>query len=130
MALINVYQGAVTAGTTNGTQVSTGGTYTAPISFDLNASQNETAKATLAVRTNSGYVTSGTTIIQDAGDTNDRVKLSWTENGPYADSISTAAPITATNTLFYAKASSADTELPTLDRSVSLKISYQIAAAS
>lgn len=130
MALINVYQGAVTAGTTNGTQVSTGGTYTAPISFDLNASQNETATATLAIRTNSGYVTSGTTTIEDVSDTNDRVKLSWTENGTYGNSISTATPITATNTLFYLRASSADTELPTLDRSVSLKISYQIAAAS
>lgn len=127
--LVNIYQGSVTAGGTDGTKVSTDGTYTAPIDVELDASQNESKIIPLAVRADSGYKTTGTTTIQDLGDTNDRWKLSWTAGGSFADTISTDNAITAVNTLFYAKASSADTELPKTDRSASLKVSSKITAA-
>ena len=130
MALINIYQGAVTAGATNGSQVSLDNTFTAPISVDLDASQNESKIITLAVRTNTGYTTSGTTTITDLNDTNDRWKFSWTQNGTFADTITTADAITATNTLFYAQVSSDDSELPATDRSVNISVTAKITTAS
>lgn len=47
MALINIYSGTVTAGGTNGTQVSTSGTYTAPVDISLDAQQNESKTVAL-----------------------------------------------------------------------------------
>lgn len=129
MALINIYQGAVTAGGTNGTQVSTSGSYSTPIVFELDASQNESKVVALAIRTDSGYTTTGTVTIADYGDTNDRLKLSWTQNGTFTDSITTTNAITDVNTLFYCKASSDSSESPTSDRSASLHVTAKIIVA-
>ena len=123
---INVYMNNPTADSTDGTAVSTDGAYTAPISFVLDASQNESQTLKLAIRTEAGYITSGMTTISDENDTDDRLKLSWTENGTFSDSISTANSISSVNTIFYAKASSADTEAPQTDRSASFKINAVI----
>jgi len=125
---INVYMNNPTAGGTDGTAVSTGGDFTAPISFSLDASQNESQTLQLGIRTQTGYTTTGTTVIQDSGDTNDRLKLCWTSDGTFADSISTASAITDVNTIFYARASSDSTETPKTDRSISLKVSCVIAS--
>ncbi|MBR0103130.1 MAG: hypothetical protein IJQ01_06490 [Selenomonadaceae bacterium] len=125
---INVYKNNPTSGGTDGTAVSTDGIFTAPISFVLDASQNESQIQKLAIRTEEGYVTSGTTTITDNNDTNDRLKLSWTENGTFADSISTANSISSVNTIFYAQASSANTENPQTDRSASFKVDCVIAS--
>ena len=62
---INIYQDNPTAGAQDGTKVSTGGTFESPISFNLNAEENEVAVITLAVRTEAGYKTKGTTVIAD-----------------------------------------------------------------
>lgn len=129
-AYINVYQNNPTAGGTDGTAVSTGGAYTAPITVSLDASQNETKTVKLAIRTEAGYTTSGNTVISDNGDTNDRWKLCMTENGTFADSITISSAITNANVIFYAKASSVDTESPSTDRSVSLQVQTVIAAAN
>lgn len=125
---INIYMNNPTANATDGTAVSTDGDFTAPISFILDASQNESQKKKLAIRTEAGYVTSGTTTISDNNDTNDRLKLSWTENGTYADSISTANAISSVNTIFYAQASSSSLESPQTDRSANFKVNCVIAA--
>ncbi len=125
---INVYMNNPTAGGTDGTAVSTDGAFTAPISFSLDASQNEDQVLQLAIRTQSGYQTMGTTVIQDSGDTNDRLKLCWTSGGDFADSISTADAITSVNTIFYARASSSSSETPQTDRSISLQVSCVIAS--
>ena len=127
-AYINVYKNNPTAGGTDGTAVSTGGDNTSPINFTLDASQNETQTLKLAIRTQSGYVTTGTTTISDQNDTNDRLKLCWTENGTFADSISTEDAITAVNKIFYAQASSAETENPTTDTSASFVVNCVIAS--
>lgn len=123
---INIYMNNPTAGGIDGTAVSTDGDFTAPISFTLDASLNESQTQKLAIRTESGFVTKGTTTISDNNDTNDRLKLCWTENGTFADSISTANSIDSVNTIFYAQASSADTETPQTDRSINFKITCQI----
>ena len=126
-AYINVYMNNPTAGATDGTAVSTDGAYTAPISFILDASQNESQIQKLAIRTEEGYITTGTTTISDDNDTDDRLELCWTQDGTFADSISTANAISSVNTIFYAKASAADTENPQTDRSASFKVNCVIA---
>ena len=124
---INIYMNNPTAGATDGTAVSTDGANTAPISFTLDASQEATQILPLAIRTEAGYITSGTTTISDDNDTNDRLKLCWTQDGTFTDSISTADAITSVNKIFYAKASSASTENPQTDRSASFKVNCVIA---
>lgn len=129
-AYINVYKNNPTAGGTDGTAVSTGGAYTSPITVALNASQSESKTVKLAIRCESGYTTVGDTTIADSGDTNDRWKLCLTENGTFADSITISTAIANANVVFYAKASSASTETPATDRSVSLQITTTIVTAS
>lgn len=125
---INLYKNNPTAGATDGTAVSTDGAFTAPFSFTLDASQNESQTLQAAIRTVSGYQTTGDTIIQDNNDTNDRLKLCWTADGTFADSISTANSISSVNTIFFIKATSADTENPQTDRSASIKVTTKIVA--
>lgn len=127
-AYINLYSNNPTVGLTDGTAISTDGTYTSPLTVSLDASQNESKTVKLAIRTETGYTTTGNTTIADNGDTNDRWKLCLTENGTFTDSITISNAITDTNTIFFAKASSADTETPTTDRSVSLRVTAVIAA--
>lgn len=123
---INLYTNNPTAGATDGTAVSTGGTFLAPISFTLDASENESQTVKLGVRTEQGYIASGVSIA-DQNDTNDRLKLCLTANGTFTDSISIGS-VSAVNTIFYARASSADTENPQTDRSTSFKVSGVIAS--
>ena len=127
-AYINVYKNNPTEGATDGTAVSTDGDNTSPIEFTLDAEQNESETVKLAVRTESGYVTTGTTTIADLNDTNDRLKLCWTADGTFADSITTANAISSVNTIFYAQASSSSTENPQTDRSASFQVSCVIAS--
>lgn len=128
-AYINIYMNNPTEGSTDGTAVSTDGAFTAPINFTLDATQNESKTETCAIRTESGFMTVGTTIISDENDTDDRLKLCWTADGEFADSISTSEAIINENKLFYVKASSADTESPQTDQSIKLKINCVIATA-
>lgn len=125
---INVYKNNPTAGGTDGTAISTNGNFTAPLNFTLDASIGESAVQKCAIRTEAGYTTSGTTTITDYNDTNDRLKLCWTENGTFADSISTANAITDENTIFYVQAGSSTAESPTTDRGISIKVSCVVAA--
>ncbi len=125
---INLYMNNPTAGGTDGTAISTDGTYTSPLTVSLDAAINESKTVKLAVRTETGYTTTGSTTISDNGDTNDHWKLCLSENGTFTDSITISNAITDVNTVFYAKASSADTEIPSTDRSVSLRVAATIAA--
>lgn len=84
---INIYKNNPTTGLTDGTAVSTGGTFTSPISFRLDASQDEEQTVKLGIRTESGYIANDVTI-SDQNDTNDRLKLCLTAGGSFADSIS------------------------------------------
>lgn len=123
---LNIYMNNPTAGATDGTAVSMNGDLTAPISFRLDASENESQTVKLGVRTEQGYIASGVSIA-DQNDTNDRLKLCLTEDGTFTDSISIGS-VSAVNTIFYARASSADTENPQTDRTASFKVSGVIAS--
>ena len=117
---INIYKDNPTEGGTDGTAVSTGGDFTAPISFTLDAGQKEVQTLKLAIRTGSGYVATNVTI-KGASDTNNRLKLCITEEGTYADSI-TFDTVQDTNQIFYVKASSDISEAPQIDRSIRLSV--------
>lgn len=127
---INVFMDNPTAGAKDGVYVSTNGAFTAPIEFVLDAAKNESQVVKLAVRTEAGYKTTGTTTITDKNDTDDRLKLCWTENGEFADSISTAEEITNANKIFYAKASSSSSEDPQTDTSAKFLVDCVIASVS
>lgn len=124
---INVYMGNPTAGAKDGTAVSTDDTFTAPIEFALNAVKNKSQTIKLAIRTEAGYLTVGETKIYDENDTNDRLKLCWTEDGEFSDTISTSEQISDTNIIFYAKATMADNELPKTETSAKFVVSSTIA---
>ena len=123
---VNIYKNNPTEGGTDGTAVSTGGTFTAPITFVLDASVNEEQAQKMAIRTETGYIARDVTL-SDSNDTHDRLKLCKTENGTYADSI-TFDEITDTNTIFYVKASSDSSENPQTDRSVGVQFLGAIAS--
>ena len=89
---INVYMNNPTEGETDGTAVSDGN-FNSPISFVLDASQNESKVQKCAIRTESGYVTTGETTISDNNDTNDRLKLCWTEEIQFPRRIQLAPSI-------------------------------------
>ena len=127
-AYLNIYNNNPTAGRTDGTAVSTSGDYSAPISFDLDASKSETKTQILAIRTESGYYAESGTTISDVDDSSDFWKLSL-DNSTWSDTIVFSDTITATNTLFYIKASSESTETPQTDRSVSFNVTAIIKAA-
>ncbi len=130
MALINLYKDNPSVGMTDGVLVSAGGDFSSPISFTLDAGQNESAVMKLAVRCQTGYQTSGDTIIQDQNDSADRLKLSLTESGGWSDSLTFNQTIGATNVVFFLKASSSSSEMPQLDRTASLKVTATLVPAS
>ena len=119
---INIYKNNPTENGTDGTALSSDGAFTAPLSVELNAANFETKVVKLAIRTESGFQTSTDTTIADSNDTNDRWKFSLTEDGTFEDSITISDTITATNKIFYAKVTSATTEVPGTDRDVSIKV--------
>lgn len=119
---INIYKNNPTENGKDGTALSCDGAYTSQLSVELNASQSETKVVKLAIRAEDGFKTTSDTTISDSGDTNDRWKFSLTENGNFADSITISDKITNKNKIFYAKASSAVTEVPQTDRDVSLEV--------
>ena len=129
-AFINIYTGNPTEGGTDGTIISSGGTQTAPLVVTLDASTNEVKKTKLAIRCESGYQTTGNTVIQDNGDTNDRWKFSLTENGTFADSITIGGGIDTGNSIFYAQTSSSSLESPMRDTTVSIQVNTTIEATT
>lgn len=125
---INIYMNNPTVGETDGTVVSTDGTQLNPLTVTLDATQNESKKIKLAVRTESGYAATDGATISDYNDTNDRWKFSLTENGTYSDTIIIASSISSVNTIFYGQATSSSLENPSRDTSVQIKTTAVISA--
>lgn len=123
MAYINIYQGNPTAGGTDGTVVSSDGSFTAPISFSLDASQSESKVVTCAIRTETGYRATDVTI--QPTKTSSPFTLCKTANGTYTTTL-TFAEVTAVNSVFYVKASSTSSDLPTSTRSIKLQYNGDI----
>lgn len=131
MANFHVYKNNPTSGGTNGTLVSEG-TGSSPITVGpLNASNNEESAAiTLAIRCESGYITTGSTVITPVGTT--AAKWALSDNGSswgaYGAALTISTLIGATNMLFYAKAKATADENPANDSSVSLQVQATVAA--
>lgn len=128
MANIHVYYGNPTAGGTDGTAASESGAQTSPITAVLDASQAEEVVIPLALRCDSGYTTVGNTVVSLTGTTAAKWSLCATENGTYASTLTISTAIGATNTVFYAKATSASSESAANDTSVSIVVSTKIGA--
>ena len=99
---INVFKNNPTENKDDGTFVSTHARFTSPVKFLLREKNGKTQIKKLAIRTESGYSTKGTTTIKS--DT-PYLQLSWTEDGAFTESISTSTLITTTNKIFYARLS-------------------------
>ena len=127
---INIYKNNPTAGGVDGTAVSTDGDFTSPLTFALDASQNESGVQKCAIRTESGFKTYGETTITDLNDDDDRWKFCKTADGEFTDEITFTEEITNQNVIFYVKAGSSDDESPKTDRSVQIKVTGQIATVA
>lgn len=125
---INLYKNNPTEGAKDGTAISTDGDFTAPLTFTLDASKNESGVQKCAIRTESGYTTYGSISISDLNDTDDRLKLCWTADGEFTDSITTDEAITDVNKIFYVQGGSSSSENPQTDRSIKLRVFGHIAA--
>ena len=133
---INVYTNNPTAGAADGTQLSTDGAQTSPLSVTLNATSAESKICKCAVRCDSGYSATGCTI-KFTGTT--AAKWTIAVDNSYADATAAAAAtysssislasVSATNTVFWIKAASSTDETPQKDISVEIEVTATVAAA-
>lgn len=122
---MNLYMGNPTAGGTDGTIVSLDGSQTSPVTFTLDATEEESGTQVLALRCEDGYRTEGDTEITFTGTT--AYKWSASLDGSYYDdSITIESSIGTRNTLFYVQASSSDDESPRNDTSVLIKVTAKV----
>ena len=122
---LNLYMGNPTAGGTDGTIVSLDGSQTSPVTFTLDATEEESGTQVLALRCEDGYRTEGDTVITFTGTT--AYKWSASLDGSYYDdSITIESSIGTKNTLFYVQASSSDDESPRNDTSVLIKVTAKV----
>ena len=126
-AYINLYTGSPTDGGTDGTIVSSDAA--TPLTVRLDATSNESKTVTLAIRCESGYQTSGTTVISFDGTNKAKWQVCKTSDGTFTDTLTISDAIKQANVLFYAKASSSEDEDPSNDASVSIKGTTKIEAA-
>ena len=145
-AYINLYTNNPTAGLADGTQVSTDGANTSPLTFTLDASIGESAVQKVALRCEPGYLTTGNTVITavdlDTTDSADHTNY-WTfaadnnyadaaaanANATFTSSLTIAESIEVVNKVFWVKASSSTGEPPQNDRTVGLRVTTVVAAA-
>lgn len=135
---INIYKDNPTAGAKDGTVVSTGGAYTAPISFLLNAAKNDNQTIKVAIRTENGYTTMYDTEIYTQYTTDalttvrqfNNLKLSWNANSSFGAKIQVSSRIGNTNKIFYVQASANESENIKVDKSIRLVVKCTIVPAS
>lgn len=135
---ISVYKDAPTAGGTDGTVVSEGGVFTAPISVNLDASKAESTIVKLAARCTSGYktTTAGATITIN-GTHADRYQLCYSSSYVGSDKPPTSLftdsctlpQVADTNVIFWALITSTKDETPQNDKDDNFVLSAQIIAA-
>lgn len=147
--LIKLYNGSVTAGGTNGDEVSEG-SLSNPVQFTLNAAKNEEACQKVAIRCQNGYQTYGNTTItayhynvenkvwEPTG--GDVAKWKFAKDNAYADAATALSSatwsnkltisdvITDKNTVFWVKAGSSSAEVPQNDTDESIHIEAVIEA--
>ena len=106
------------------------GTGLAPISIGpLNATLNEvSAPIAITIKADAGYTTFGNTVVSFVGASAAKFSVCATSGGTYAPTLTIAAPIIATGTTIYLKASASSDESPQNDVSVDVKIEAVVAA--
>lgn len=135
MAYIHIYKDTPTDGGVDGTLVSEG-TGLSPITIGpLNATNNEVSAALkLAIRCESGYLTTGSVTITPTGTTYLKWALAPNDAGAagtfeaYGAALTITATVPDTNYLFWAKAKATDDENPVNDVTVDFQVAATIAA--
>lgn len=126
--LLHIYMNNPTAGSTDGTEVSSG-TELAPISVLLDAGNGEQKAVKCAVRCESGFHIDGTLTVKFVGDHADKWKAATDnkytaetalESAEWKDSIS-LSNVADRNTIFWVKAISTADEKPQQDVSVDIQ---------
>ena len=126
--LLHIYMNNPTAGSTDGTEVSSG-TELAPISVLLDAGKGEQKAVKCAVRCESGFHIDGTLTVKFVGDHADRWKVASNngytvdtalESADWKDSIA-LSNVADKNTIFWVKAISTADEKPQQDVSVDIQ---------
>lgn len=126
--LLHIYMNNPTAGSTDGTEVSSG-TELAPISVLLDAGKGEQKAVKCAVRCESGFHIDGTLTVKFVGDHADKWKAATDnkytaetalESAKWKDSIS-LSNVADRNTIFWVKAISTADEKPQQDVSVDIQ---------
>ena len=135
---ISIYKDSPTSGGTDGTAVSEGGTFTAPITVNLDASKAESTIVKLAARCTSGYktTTDGATI-KITGKHTDRYQLCYSSSYTGADTpptslfsdSATLPQVADTNVIFWAFITSTNDEAPQNDTDDNFVLTAQIIAA-
>ena len=126
--LLHIYMNNPTAGSTDGTEVSSG-TELAPISVLLDAGKGEQKAVKCAVRCESGFRIDGTLTVKFVGDHAGKWKAATDnkytaetalESAEWKDSISLSG-VADKNTIFWVKALSSADEQPQQDTSVDIQ---------
>ena len=126
--LLHIYMNNPTAGSTDGTEVSSG-TELAPISVLLDAGKGEQKAVKCAVRCESGFRIDGTLTVKFVGDHAGKWKAATDnkytaetalESAEWKDSISLSG-VADKNTIFWVKALSTTDEPPQQDTSVDIQ---------
>ena len=126
--LLHIYMNNPTAGSTDGTKVSSG-TELAPISVLLDAGKGEQKAVKCAVRCESGFRIDGTLTVKFVGDHAGKWKAATDnkytaetalESAEWKDSISLSG-VADKNTIFWVKAASTADEPPQQDTSVDIQ---------
>ena len=123
---LKLYKDNPTNGEIDGTEIS-GGDGTQPLTFALNAGENETAAQKVAVRLMSGYALEGDCVIYFTGTTASKWAAAADDNfsdtttaltfGDWQSSL-TLSNVTTVNSIFWVRSSASSLESPTRDRSV------------
>ena len=126
--LLHIYMNNPTAGSTDGTEVSSG-TKLAPISVLLDAGKGEQKAVKCAVRCESGFHIDGTLTVKFVGDHADKWKVAMDHNyttntvltaADWKDEIALSG-VGTVNVIFWVKATSSSDEQPQSDVSVDLQ---------
>lgn len=127
-----IYKNNPTAGAQDGSKVSEGDGSNPIMIGALDAATNEVSNAiTLAIRCDEGFANVDSNAVISLSGTNASLwslsldNQSWSEWG---GSITLASLVGTTNTLFYARAKSVDTEIPQSDLTVKLNVKMKVGA--
>ena len=134
---INIYAGNPTSGGTDGTQVSTDGANTSPITVTLDASKSESAKVKCAIRCEAGYKVVGDVTIAPAGTSAVKWSVAYDSTATAATApadskfgaSATIPGVEATNVIFWVKATSSTDEDPSNDTTVKIQATGKIGKA-